>query len=1406
MSRGPAAAAVALALLVALPALPSASPAAVDPTDLPWWNRTEADQGFHMRALVQVANTATYDMADAPVAAELDLAKLMSDAGWSHVRAPGQDQLKAFELEPGSIRVVPLNDLNGPPGVRGTPKTVDPAFGPGDPRRYEAPSMHFEGSLTSPGAAFDPRTSPLITVLWRVPGVLHPGDSRPYMVYFDIVANGAHAPSDYNGTLQGEALRSLFWSSPGLRLYGVLAAASTTSVGTVTVAGLVPDTTVTVWAADAEGPKAGIFEKVAPPANQGFPENPFRIGPDSKVQAYVGSGQTKLLRIDADKPVLAFGLSTGFVPSLDGGAAGTDFVFALTQDQIWEQDTAYFIATSAAWTRIEVQQVKDGAPVGSKLQYDLNSPTADGNPYSYSRGARAAGFNDVGASNPCQPVNFAGYAPLLPLGPGLFHAHVVQGDPVMLQLQPMGGLSQVPSAMGGPAGTSFQAVLGWEDRALQSAPPPARCQPFQHKGTILASAVGAPSAVAVTSIEEPNGLQIYPPGTAQRRSPPPQPIDPAPRVSGPYLANSVLDRAVQVTATGAPIRLFAGQSPPMIGAQPHQGRPAPNGEPIYATASQAVLNGPLWGIDTGRDFAGLGRTIAFAPFPDTHVTAVLRSSDGGRDTKVFDPSPGGAIRLDDPAGGRLVGYSITATKPLLVYPTEGSAGALAGVPAFLQATPLGAEFRGHLVRIAAANGQDPLAGSTPPGTVITYTLQLTNLGRGINGADLPDDVTVSLEGVGPAWAADLDGQALETFQLSSGQTQEVHLNVRNATALHPGDAGTLLVVARSGRNPHVQDRLVVSTSIKSSYAVGMWFDHAFGALQQTKSTSAGLDITYQLVLQNLGSVQDTIELALQGLRPGWTARLTTPAGAALPEGGLLMDPGPEHARALKLTVTPPDGGGQPVQQLAVTATSKGSPAAFVTLSAITKVNLPTNVRLRAPVTFLYVAPGERAEFPVQASNDGDPSKEGAATLNLQLVSDAPPGWAAPVLYKAEKATGELRKVNPSDNEAILPSQPPLGLLATLEVPEGQGAHTLVALRLAATQKEGGQTLETFLYVLVAAQHALEIPLLPIAAAPEGGGNLTFTVAVGNHGNLNESLVPAKLSVPPQWGVGLPQRVAVARNGTASFPVNVAVPAGARPGLYNVTLRLVSEDGNATLVPLAVQVGASARAGGGSASTVLAAAGGLAEGAFPLRNEGNAPLTVTAATLPSEPWTLTALPAPFVLAPGATGTLRVAWAVPRGAPDGVGAHRVHVTLAPSGATPVQRDLALNVSVGRIDLAVAPPRTFAGAAGTLVGATIANQGDRDARGVVVQLRVEERVLDNVTVDRIPAGSASNVTLLLPAGASGPARVVVDPADAIAERDESNNVALLGAGAANPASAPAGVLLLVLLAALAAARRRT
>jgi uncharacterized membrane protein len=1351
-----------------------------------WFGPTGNVEGYHFRVALTVRNNHAFPVTNAPAFVELDIAERLTDAGWISKAQGDRDVLKSFKLDAASFRVVEVTDLlpasSGP--SHGRTITYDAAFSDGAERRYEVPSQVLPGALrAAKSRPFDAATNPVVTIIWRVEGTLQPfatsSQERSFVVYFDSTQNGEKNPSTHADQRGGGALDALFWTGQGLTLYGNVAPAAT-EVGTVRVIPLHDSTSVSIRTLS----EAGTFQPVSPPA--GYPSYPVTMSAFRPQELFVASGRSAVFRVDASKPVIAFVDGTGFVPSTQGALTGTDFVFPLNQPQGWEQDSIYFVATGTNETIVKVR------PVTGPGEFTFTMNSID-NPRPNTVGARAGLFNGPAGTGACFVRNPNEPSPLL-TSPGYYRAVVTKGDPVLLQIASSRGMSQVPSALGAPSGTTFHADLGWTDLSFNHLGANPQCNDTTRTGSFIATSIGDASEIRATN-DQWQG-QVYPLGRDPSRLPPPAIIGPMPAgYDGPQ-ASPLLDRPVTF-AGSRPFALFAGIFPPITGVDlVSRTFGYPDMLPVREATGTPPIQGPVGGADFARTFATFGPSTIVALFNGTSVEADLQFTGSGRSAVSGLLGANGILSLDDrDETDQLHGVRVDSNLPLIVIPRNERSAALAAVPAFLDAIPRDAEFRGHLVKISSRSGLNPVTDSTLPGVAINYTLDVTNLGHGIGGANLPD--TIQIATTAPSgWTARVDRQSLF---LQTAQSAQVQVTVVPPPNLNPGAIGQVTVRAQSGGNPNMADDIELVTLIKRSFGVGLWFDQV-GNPQRTRTQFASrtAEATYTMVVKNTGAVTDTIRLTVTDPgEPGWDVRLRTVGGATVDR--FLLEAGKTAKFVLAITTSPTTPDATIIS--AVTAQSVSEPAAQDQLVAITKLRSPSNVQLTTPDTSLLVLPGDTAFFPIILKNTG----AGSAELVFSTQNVADPGW---------NLTGVVTRDDDGEPGAnitelsLAPGQTaPLWFAATPNITSlaGSFAQSQISVRVAGTT----QTLEAILQATVFALHKVDaaMPPLPLLART-GSTNLSATVRLTNNGNLNETLTIRASDLPAGWQLVAPTTLSVARGASQDLVVKLVLPTTAAPATYNVTIGLEAEDGNVTFLKLPTVVGALASAGTIGAESLLGRPGRWTATTFPVRNDGNVPIRVEISSRADEPWRWDSPHTSVVLPPGAQISLAIAFFVPPDAPDGSSQHAVGLALKPQDPTAptMQRGLVATIAVARPDLAISDAEAFKGPAGLLVRTVVRNLGPRAADNVSVELQLDDRIVDAVMLDEIPAGASGNVTLLVADGQTGTLRVLVDRGDSVVEKDETNNAKAVGpVAAAKESPAPGAALVALALAWIATRRRR-
>jgi uncharacterized membrane protein len=1342
---------LALALVILLLPLPaSATTSVAAPATAPWWppGQTGLGEGFHLRVPVTITNDRGYPIANGAVSAGIDIAAKLAQAGWTKSPSGGRDLLKGFHLDRDSVRVVAMTDS-------WQLKAVDPSFtDPSDARRYEVPSLHFAG------ADNDDYTSPNVTVVWRVAGTLESGAHANFMVYFDSdLTNQKKTAPDYEGSLAGADVDGLFWSGPGLTLYGFVRPANG-QAGTVQVIATQPGTHVQAFTGALTS--AGQFQAFQPlsiPEVDGH--SSFSLGAQEGKTISVSSGAPVAVKLVADRPILAESVSAGFVPSIDGGMTGKSFLFSLRHPTAWEQDTVYFTKTGPDSTSIRVDRVDRSDPTFPRFVTLANAP-----PYRYSTGWRASMEQQGGSCS-------ADHAQGLPAGPGTYKVTVTTGGRVLVQLQPTDGLFQVPTLQGAPAGREFWAAPDWTDDQFAGG---TDCRVVTRVGDWFAAADEDVAQVAVTNPE--SSIQLDPRGDLQSAAyPPPRSIEGGAQLAGPFHA-AMADRPLLFTSS-QDLRLFAGPYPAQIGTKGSANYPLDF--PAFGSPAVPVIHGPLGGSGGGLRFTGAGASVVFAPFDGTVLNDLditrLRSDE---QLAGIAMSADSSYIVKDSQSDLVKAYTLRSNLPVVVYPMGASAGFFAGVPAFLSAAVGPAQFRGYLLGLSSASGLDPVVGSGTPGALIHYALKVTNLGHSADGSGLPDNVQLSVDtgSLPSGWQADLD--VAGSVALAGGQAKPFTLTVHAPSSAKAGEQAVVAVHAVSLGNPLVQDAVQTVTFIKQSFGVALWFNQVDGPTTSFGKVKEGV-ATFDLVVKNTGSVRDTIQLQADLDEPGWTAVLRS-GSADVSE--VTLDGGESTHAALD--VHPPDGKTQGLAYVTVTATSRSAPSMQDVVRAEARLVEASNLKLVADDIFHFVDPGALAAFNLTLSDSSD-----VDLISTELQAGAAPGWESPKLLDG--------KGDPLPAQVSFPKDTPIRVVA--QAPANGTAGSSITIRFSAHVGADGVPLEAILFARIRAVHDLETSF---AAVPLDlarlAQNVSVEMRVANHGDLDEILAASAAELPIGWSLGAPSDVLVPRGATQLLRFNVSAPAATPPGSYEVKLRLVAQDGNQTVVSLPVLVGAvgGQTVAAGNAQPVQP--GQDAAIAVPVSNEGNTPLHLTITPQAGEPWRL-GDSQEILLRPGEHATVVLPWEVPADAPDGPAGHTAILHFLAEGTTDPRTEKVTNqFDVGRADLSVGSASALASPGGILVRAVVANHGVRPARDFTVDLVVKGQTIDQMRVGDLPSNATAQLSFLQLS--PGDATIVVDGNHTVVESDESNNgraVVAAADGKASPAVGPAVALLLVLVAAL-------
>lgn len=1342
-------------LLLALANVPTPA-LAIDATTLQYWptSQPQVGEGFHLRVPVTVHNQFDQPIRNGVVLAELDLRQRLIDAGWvSEARGAG-DVLQSFDLDQDSIRVVEMTNFNPPSsgGTSGLLRAYDTRRDPSDPRRYEIPSIHFEGLLSDEGQiTFDPKTNPTLTVMWRVPGQMGPGDQRFFVVYFDSLTNTDHEPSDSSALLGGTLLDRAFWNGPGTDLVGFVAPRDG-QPGQITVIGLSANTEVAVLIANA----GGTF---APQPPTGVDSNPFNLQANEVKDVFISDTFGTAFRLVSDKPILALVESEGFVPTLAGEIVGTEFHFATTYSGPASQDSlfVYNRHPNNAGTVVELTDIVTNAV----KTIHLSDPS---NQFPYTMGAHATDPRPEGTGCVFPESD---ETVVLPPGPHKYRARVVSGGPISIQLQPFQGITPVPAWDQGPRGSEHWTALSRSSAVLRNGACGLNLQQYATYATSLEeSRLELRWLDANTRLDPPCTPQNCPPGTL---------IGPGPETT--------LDGRTFNTGdiTDQPLR-FAFSAPSWLFVAPS----------LSPSLAQAAMRGPLGGASGGREFAGLGPTSLYAPYANTKVEAQVEYSLSGIVETTFDLAAERIVSLPERgATDRILWYTLSASRPIVALPRGAAPGFLGGIPAVLESVVHDVDFRGHLIEIRSPTGLNPVTASTVPGQPALYTFEVTNLGRGAAGATLSDTVELDVGQVPTGWVAALSRTAI---RLNTGETEEVVLSVTPPADAPPGALGQLTVTAASRGNPKVFDTTDSVTRIKRSFDIGIWFDQIDGPKAVEEDVAQGETTDFAVVVQNRGTVRDVVGLSFTNPDAGWTVEL-------LQDGTRIDGIALESLEVanLVLRVTPPVGVAEGVLFTTVDARSLSSPSVVDRIAATTKLRAPSFLTLSTDNDTVWVMPGEAAIFNLTVRNEG----LGTTEVILEQQTGFLAGWTRPKIV-LRSALGddapELSRISLSPGQEL-----PLSVVTNASEWALGGQRR--SIRFAASSASDASAVDDFLTAIVLAKHDLRATFPGGVAFDHGGENKSVEIRLENKGNLRETFRISTGSVPAGWKLHPSTReLIVPRNGTQVLRAWIVPASIAEVGSYNVTLDLTSHDGNRTRIKLVATIGIFTADTIDGVAVLEGQPGRTASHAFEFQNLGNTPVKVDLEPTPGEAWRIDLLADPVIVPAGANASIPVRWHIPVTAGSGLTRHTatLHVDPEGSGTSPYTRAFESDIIVGRPNLRVLDVRTFPGPAGTLVHVTIANDGQRPAYDVAVVLESGEEIVDSIALGTVGAGDRLNVTMLWPSSARGPVMVVIDPEGTVTESDRADNThevqTIAAAEAAEvPAVAPIAAIAVAMLLAL-------
>ena len=609
---------------------------------------------------------------------------------------------------------------------------------------------------------------------------------------------------------------------------------------------------------------------------------------------------------------------------------------------------------------------------------------------------------------------------------------------------------------------------------------------------------------------------------------------------------------------------------------------------------------------------------------------------------------------------------------------------------------------------------------------------------------------------GDGWKVWLDSKYL-TLELAPQKAREVPVHVRAPAIGTAGDHIDVLV--------NVTPRTWGWPLVNESFRAYLGMDHGIRLhfTEHVHGSGAGVPTIFSMDIQNLGGFEEVVELSAEGT-PGWEWKLWRTQ----------VRLGPRRESWLALEVTPPDDAyADEVGIVTVTARIAEEPAVSDTVQAWTVVSPWMELGISPDRTVGMAGPGGSASYVITVRNRGNHGEP--VPILLEASADRK-GWVASLDASSIPLAG-------GQSGAVV---------LTVGAPEDAFAGE--CSKVTVTCQNGPGTLRAGCAVVTRAElvQGLTVSVFPAGASLDPGGKAGFRIDVANAGNGYETFRAERPGLPPGWdiefldgyGAIVTGEVALPPHGRTWLEAVVTADNTGPAGTRRIDGRVVDGVGNG--YPYGVDLSLNRVSGMelGAPSPVECGAPG-ARVLFPLDGtnlgNGNEELRFSASVLP-EGWPAAefrdagnVINDRLELEAFGSGRMYVAVRIPEFTPADSAQFTVTATSgAGAGATAT-----LTVKVQKPELritAVEPllPKASPGKP-VLVRVSVRNCGDALASNVTVAFRYNGVLLTEVMLGPMASG---DIILALfewvPAIGDNTLRFVVDPNDAVCERNETNNEA--------------------------------
>ncbi len=250
------------------------------------------------------------------------------------------------------------------------------------------------------------------------------------------------------------------------------------------------------------------------------------------------------------------------------------------------------------------------------------------------------------------------------------------------------------------------------------------------------------------------------------------------------------------------------------------------------------------------------------------------------------------------------------------------------------------------------------AAAGDPGTTLTYTLSLTNLGNG------DDSFDVSLSG--NSWTASAPATV---GPLAPGASESLAVAVSIPAGALSGDSDLLTVTAASQADPAATAVTTLESSASTVFGV------AADPASQAKTGAVSTTVSYSVTVSNTGNLTDTFKLKLSG--NNWTT--TAPASITI---------GPYSSGVVGVNVEVPAQVGTGANDTAtLSITSQGDTGVNTQVEMTTTGVVPADLGLEKTVSAATVSVGAQLDYTLTVQNNS----ASVAAVDIVLTDTLPAG-------------------------------------------------------------------------------------------------------------------------------------------------------------------------------------------------------------------------------------------------------------------------------------------------------------------------------------------------------------------------------------------------------------------------------